>query len=135
MQFSIQAPDQGLARGSSRPSTAPAEERGDAASVAAARERRRAWARRSLAAPNATAPAESLRTSDHDRRGRRSWSVNVERLDRERVLRGWTQRQLAQTARVDPGTLGDLLARRRRPMLGTVQAICLALNFALGDVI
>jgi len=63
------------------------------------------------------------------------WSVEVELVDRERILRGWTQRQLARTARVDPGTLSDLLARRRRPTLGTMQSICTALNLTLAEVI
>lgn len=51
------------------------------------------------------------------------------------MLRGWTQRELARTAHVDPGTLSDLLAHRRRPTLGTVQAICPSLNLALAEVI
>jgi transcriptional regulator with XRE-family HTH domain len=61
--------------------------------------------------------------------------VNVERVDRERILRGWTQRKLARSARVDPGTLSDLRARRRRPTFGTVQSICTALNLTLAEVI
>jgi hypothetical protein len=36
---------------------------------------------------------------------------------------------------VDPKTLRDLLARRRRPNLGTVQAISVALGLTLTDVI
>jgi DNA-binding Xre family transcriptional regulator len=70
-----------------------------------------------------------------DERGLMAWSVNVDLLDRERVLRGWTQRQLALSARVDPGTLSDLLGRRRRPKFGTVQAVCTALNLTLAEVI
>jgi len=65
----------------------------------------------------------------------RAWSVNVELLDRERVLLGWTQRELARQANVDQGTLCDLLARRRRPTLGTVQAISTALGLTLAQVI
>lgn len=55
-------------------------------------------------------------------------------IERERILRGWSQRQLARAAHVDAGTLGDLLAGRRRPMLGTVQAICGSLGLSLADV-
>jgi transcriptional regulator with XRE-family HTH domain len=54
--------------------------------------------------------------------------VNVDALDRRRILRAWTQRELATAARVDPGTLGDLLAGRRRPNLGTLRAVCVALD-------
>jgi len=36
---------------------------------------------------------------------------------------------------VDQGTLTDLLADRRRPTLGTVQAICTALGLTLAQVI
>jgi transcriptional regulator with XRE-family HTH domain len=61
--------------------------------------------------------------------------VNVDVIDRERLLRGWTQRELARTAAVDQGTLSDLLAGRRRPTLGTVQAICTALRLTLAQVI
>jgi transcriptional regulator with XRE-family HTH domain len=61
--------------------------------------------------------------------------VNVEVIDRERLLRGWTQRVLARRADVDQGTLSDLLAGRRRPTLGTVQAICTALRLTLAQVI
>lgn len=62
------------------------------------------------------------------------WSLNVETIERERMLRGWTQRQLARNARVDPGTLSDLLGQRRRPTFGTVQAICTSLVLTLPDV-
>lgn len=51
------------------------------------------------------------------------------------MLRGWTQRELACNAHVDPGTLSDLLAERRHPTFGTVQAICASLNLALPEVI
>ncbi len=67
--------------------------------------------------------------------GRPAWSVNVAVVDRARMLRGWTQRELARRAHVDPGTLSDLLAHRRRPTFGTVQAICASLNLTLADVI
>lgn len=67
--------------------------------------------------------------------GRPSWSANVEIIERERVLRGWTQRELARRAHVDPGTLSDLLGRRRRATFGTMQAICSSLNLTLVQVI
>jgi transcriptional regulator with XRE-family HTH domain len=66
---------------------------------------------------------------------RLDWIVDVERIEKTSVLRGWTQRQLAQHAHIDPGTLSDLLASRRRPTLGTVTAICEALGLELGDAI
>jgi hypothetical protein len=56
-------------------------------------------------------------------------------VDRERLLRGWTLGGLAREAHVDPGTLGDMIARRRRPMLGTVRAVCSALDLTLADVL
>jgi transcriptional regulator with XRE-family HTH domain len=61
--------------------------------------------------------------------------VNVDVIDRERLLRGWTQRELAHRAQIDQGTLSDLLARRRRPTLGTVQAVSTALRLTLTQVI
>ncbi len=67
--------------------------------------------------------------------GPRGWSVNVAIVERVRTVRGWTQRELARNAHVDPGTLSDLLAQRRRPTFGTVQAICAALNLGLAEVI
>jgi DNA-binding Xre family transcriptional regulator len=67
--------------------------------------------------------------------GRRGWSLRVEVLERERILRGWIQRELARKVHLDPGTLSDLLARRRRPTFGTVQAVCTSLNLTLAEVI
>ena len=61
--------------------------------------------------------------------------MNVGVVERARILRGWTQRELARIARVDPGTMSDLLKQRRRPTFGTVQAICASLNLALAEVI
>ena len=61
--------------------------------------------------------------------------MNVERLDRERLLRGWTLGELARVAHVDPGTLGDMVAHRRRPMVGTVQTVCAALDLTLADLL
>lgn len=37
------------------------------------------------------------------------WSVNVEAIERMRILHGWTRRDLAHEARVDEGTISDLL--------------------------
>ena len=71
-----------------------------------------------------------------ERRTRRPrWSVNVDRLDQERVFAGLSQRQLARAARVDPATLSTLLCRRRRANLGTLTALCHALRLELRDVI
>jgi len=65
----------------------------------------------------------------------RSWSVDVERIERARILNGWTRRQLGGAAKVDPKTLNDMCTGRRRPQLGTVQAVCRALQLSLADVI
>jgi DNA-binding Xre family transcriptional regulator len=89
----------------------------------------------------ATARRAPTTPADFDRRrgqcglGRPSWSANVEVIERERVLRGWTQRELARRAHVDPGTLSDLLGRRRRATFGTMQAICSSLNLTLVQMI
>jgi transcriptional regulator with XRE-family HTH domain len=56
-------------------------------------------------------------------------------MDRARILRGWTRRDLAQQAHVDEGTLCDLFAGRRRPTFGTLCALCQALELPLEDVI
>jgi DNA-binding Xre family transcriptional regulator len=63
------------------------------------------------------------------------WSVNASAIDRARILRAWTRRDLAQQSHVDEGTLCDLFAGRRRPMFGTLRAICHALELSLTDVI
>lgn len=63
------------------------------------------------------------------------WRVNLLRMDRERVLRGWTRGELARRARVDPGTVSDMFRSRRRPVLGTIQAVSVALDLTLPDVI
>jgi len=63
------------------------------------------------------------------------WAVDVAVIDRARVLRGWTRRDLAQRAHVDEGTLCDLFAGRRRPTFGTLRALCQALELALDSVI
>jgi hypothetical protein len=42
---------------------------------------------------------------------------------------------VAQRAHVDEGTPCDLFAGRRRPTLGTVRAICQALELSIVDVI
>ncbi len=55
------------------------------------------------------------------------WTVNVELIERARILRGWTLVEPSRAARVDPCTLGDLMVGRRHPTLGTVQAIAAAL--------
>lgn len=63
------------------------------------------------------------------------WSVDAAAIDRARILRGWTRRDLAQHAHVDHGTLCDLFAGRRRPTFGTLRAICQTLELSLDDVI
>ena len=63
------------------------------------------------------------------------WSVNAGAIERARILRGWTRRELAHQAQVDEGTLCDLFARRRRPTLGTLCTVCLALELSLQEVI
>jgi len=63
------------------------------------------------------------------------WSVDVAAIDRARILRGWTRRDLAEQAHVDEGTLCDLFACRRHPTFGTLRALCQALDLSLGDVI
>jgi transcriptional regulator with XRE-family HTH domain len=67
--------------------------------------------------------------------GTLEWSVDVGEIDRARILRGWTRRDLAQRAHVDEGTLCDLFAGRRHPTFGTLRAISQALDLSLGDVI
>jgi len=63
------------------------------------------------------------------------WSVDAAAIDRARILRGWTRRDLAQHAHVDEGTLCDLFAARRRPTFGTLRAVCQSLDLALEDMI
>jgi transcriptional regulator with XRE-family HTH domain len=63
------------------------------------------------------------------------WSIDLAAIDRARILRGWTRRELGRSAQVDEGTLCDLFAGRRRPTFGTLRAVCLALGLALEDVI
>jgi hypothetical protein len=48
-------------------------------------------------------------------------SVDVGVIDRARILRGWTRRDLGREANVDEGTLCDLFAGRRRPTFGTLR--------------
>lgn len=63
------------------------------------------------------------------------WRLDLVRLDRSRVLRGWTRAELARQAHVDPGTLSDMVRGRRKPTFGTVQAVCTVLGLGLRDVI
>jgi DNA-binding XRE family transcriptional regulator len=63
------------------------------------------------------------------------WSVNVDRIERARVLNAWTRRHLASVAQVDPKTLADMCSGRRWPTFMTVQAVCAALGLAVEDVI
>lgn len=105
----------------------------------ARRQQRLEWAYRSAgqtppdrrasgaAVQGGTPPAASLSSAD--------WSVDVGLVERHRIVRGWSRLQLATIAHVDPKTLRDLLGRRRRPNLGTVQAVSVALGLTLADVI
>jgi transcriptional regulator with XRE-family HTH domain len=63
------------------------------------------------------------------------WSVDATAIDRARILRGWTRRNLAREAHVDEGTLCDLFAGRRRPTFGTLRTLCHALELSLDEVI
>jgi DNA-binding Xre family transcriptional regulator len=86
--------------------------------------------------PNLAIAADPLaRAPGLNPRGTLEWVVDVTAIDRARILRGWTRRDLAQHARVDEGTLCDLCAGRRRPTFGTLGAICQALDLTLDDVI
>ena len=63
------------------------------------------------------------------------WTVDAAAIDRARIVRGWTRRELGRHAHIDEGTLCDLFASRRRPTFGTLRAICLALSLRLEDVV
>ena len=63
------------------------------------------------------------------------WSVDADVIDRARILRGMTRRDLAQQAHVDEGTLCDLFAGRRRPTFGTLRALCQTLELSMDKVI
>jgi transcriptional regulator with XRE-family HTH domain len=75
-------------------------------------------------------PAESV--NPH---GTLEWAVDAVAIDRARILRGWTRRDLGRRAHVDEGTLCDLFAGRRRPTFGTLRAVCQALELSFEDVI
>jgi transcriptional regulator with XRE-family HTH domain len=76
------------------------------------------------------------RTHPHGMNGNTvAWRVDLRRIDRERILRGWTRSELARRAKVDPGTVSDLFMARRRPLLGTVQALVVPLGLTVADVI
>lgn len=63
------------------------------------------------------------------------WRVDLVVLERNRVLRGWTRGELARHAHVDPKTLSTMFRGRRRPILGTVLAVSVAVGLGLEDVI
>jgi transcriptional regulator with XRE-family HTH domain len=63
------------------------------------------------------------------------WTVDVNAIDRARILRGWTRRDLARHAHIDEGTLCDLFGGRRRPTFGTLRALCLALELSIEAVV
>lgn len=118
------------------------------------RQRRRAWARGSSPSQTmpqqlgvgaerrqhvqATRPDNALLWLSGDARDslpETAWSVNAHVVERQRILRGWTPAQLGRVAHVDPRTVRSLVAGRRRPSLGTVQALCTTLGLQLSDVI
>jgi transcriptional regulator with XRE-family HTH domain len=61
--------------------------------------------------------------------------VDIATIDRARILRGWTRRDLGREAHVDEGTLCDLFAGRRRPTFGTLRALCQTLELSLESVV
>jgi transcriptional regulator with XRE-family HTH domain len=63
------------------------------------------------------------------------WAVDPDVIERARIVRGWTRGRLAVVAHVDPGTVSDLIAGRRRPTFGTITALCTVLGLELKDVI
>jgi hypothetical protein len=99
----------------------------------------RAWAKRRayrLAWASGTLPAQPMRPAEPAvvvAAG--SWRVDAAPIERQRILRGWTPVHLATVAHVDPRTVRSLVAGRRRPSLGTVQALCAVLRLRLADVI
>jgi len=66
---------------------------------------------------------------------RMQWLVDSAAIDRARILRGMTRRDLAREAQVDEGTLCDRFAGRRRPTFGTLRAVCQVLHLQLHGVI
>lgn len=63
------------------------------------------------------------------------WWVDAAAIDRARILRGWTRRDLARQAHVDEGTLCDMFAGRRHPTFGTLHALCQTLELSFESVI
>ena len=63
------------------------------------------------------------------------WTVNVNAIERARIMRGWTLVDLSRAAHVDRGTLSDLVHEVHQPTLGTVQAIAEALGLTMVEAI
>jgi transcriptional regulator with XRE-family HTH domain len=63
------------------------------------------------------------------------WTVNVDAIERARILRGWTLVDLSRAAHVDRGTLSDLLHEGHQPTLGTVQAVANSLELTMAEAI
>ena len=84
--------------------------------------------------PTASAVRVGTRRCRSDR-VRTEWSVDHQLIERERILRGWTRRDLARAAHVDEKTLRDMLSARRRPTFGTVDAVATALGLMLPKVV
>ncbi len=68
-------------------------------------------------------------------RRRTRWTVNVDAIERARILRGWTLVHLSRAAHVDRGTLADLIHETHPPTLGTVQAVVNALGLTMAETI
>jgi hypothetical protein len=110
------------------------------AALEARRQHRLQWARGSSAGWWAPDPEPARPAADRAAEAAPSlsgpdWTVDVDLIERRRIVRGWSRQQLAAAAHVDPKTLRDLLGRRRRPNLGTVQVVSRALELSLTDVI
>ncbi len=128
MRYSQRTSEAGLIRPGEEASEVEQGRR--AALVEVRRRQRMAWARGRHTGENGSAsPGRTVQLPTS------TWSASAPVLERARVLRGWTRGQLAQAARVDPKTLGDFMGGRRRPQLGTVRALCMALELKLSDVI
>jgi transcriptional regulator with XRE-family HTH domain len=63
------------------------------------------------------------------------WSIDLAAIDRARIVRGWTRRDLGRAAHVDEGTLRDLFAGGRRPTFGTLRAIGSVLGLSLVEMV
>lgn len=63
------------------------------------------------------------------------WRLNIDTIDRARILRGLTVAALARSAKVDRRTVHELLHGRRRPTFGSIQALRTTLGLEWAEVI